>query len=159
MFSFYADQLCNQTLRVKRLLCFAKLTKVQREEIISSHTLLVSLLQREYGNVCSLPAMILCRPADIHSSKLLTKITDIQVILLSRDLTPCMLLLVKLLQQCRTFADTVVHCFVRACHSVTALSCCYRPCCFLKKSVLSGEVHGSQREVLTWECEKPGVKC
>lgn len=91
--------------------------------------------------------------------KIADKITDIQAVLISRDLTPCMLLLVKHLEQCRTFADTMVHRFVRACHSVTALSCCYHPCCFLRKSVISVEVHGSQREVLTGECEKPGVKC
>ena len=92
------------------------------------------------------------------SEKIANKMTDTQAILISRDLTPCMLLPVKPFPQHGTSADTSAAPLCEARHSVTVLSRCYRPCCFLRKSGKPGEVHGSQREDLTGKCEKLGVK-
>lgn len=84
------------------------------------------------------------------------KMTGFQATTISSDLTPCMLLPVVLSQQCRDLCWHGCH-FCRACHSEAALSGCYHPWCFPRKSVKSREVHRSQREVLIRDCEKRGV--
>lgn len=93
------------------------------------------------------------------SEKIANKMTDIQAISINRDITPCMLCL---LNPSNTAGHLLTQEPLPLCEGSSQhdspLSCCYRPCCFLRKSVKPGEVRGSQREVLTGECEMPGVK-